>query len=168
MLNVPVNLKEEILKLIEEKGYELYEKDNQLFFNILEKPVEEIIEVEQVFIPESPLVQEEKDKKFYIITEILNTEETYVSNLKMLIEKFINPIEEGKILSPSSVQTIFSSVKSIYQLNLQFLESLKSEIETKEDVEYKIAECFLKYQESFKSYSCKFIFSLKFSLLDKL
>lgn len=117
---------------------------------------EEEVSIPQEKTTETEVLDQKQQKRANIIGEILSTEETYISNLQILVERFLIPIEEGKILSPSSIQTIFSCIKTIYKLNSTFLEALKKSAEETEEKEYHIAETFTKFDQSFKLYTSNF------------
>lgn len=95
------------------------------------------------------------EKRNNILEEILSTETTYVENLKMLVERFLIPLKEKKILTKSSLESIFSNIEMVLNINSLFLQNLKETLELKNDREFKLAEMLTKFCHSFKLYTSK-------------
>uniref|UniRef100_T1JE05 DH domain-containing protein n=1 Tax=Strigamia maritima TaxID=126957 RepID=T1JE05_STRMM len=83
--------------------------------------------------------------KHKILEEILNSEENYVRNLKLLTQYFVDPISQNSILNPKEIKTIFGEVRAILRTNEEFLRQLKAETD--------ISSAFLKLLPYFKLYS---------------
>lgn len=74
------------------------------------------------------LVQEfhlfkKKRQKARVIAEILSTEESYMQQLNLLETIFMQPL--GGILPPKTCEVLFTNVRSIKQMNHEFLQDLK-------------------------------------------
>lgn len=70
-----------------------------------------------------------------IANEILATEATYCSNLRVIMKVFISPLRErakgeSLILQPGEITTIFGNVELIYNLNIELLSQLRVEFTT--------------------------------------
>ena len=66
-----------------------------------------------------------------ILTEILETEITYVSNLKMIVDNYLRPIREQNILPKDDIRIIFSDIEILVATNKRMLIQLQSKIGTK-------------------------------------
>ncbi|KAJ6245422.1 faciogenital dysplasia protein [Anaeramoeba flamelloides] len=62
--------------------------------------------------------------KLITIRELIETENTYTSQLKLLIKGFKRPLEKNKIISQQVLQTIFSNSDLLLQLNSKFYQRL--------------------------------------------
>lgn len=68
-----------------------------------------------------------------IAEEILQTEQFYVSNLRLIIELFMNPLRDKldskeEIISKEQIRTIFSDIEVIYNYNKNFLAQLEPKL----------------------------------------
>jgi len=62
-----------------------------------------------------------------VIEELVHTEETYIQNLKVIVNLFLKPLEEKNILNKVQLSNLFSNVQFIYdQVNSQLLLRLQS------------------------------------------
>src|SRR4051812_33709994 len=82
-----------------------------------------------------------------VVREILSSEHIYVSNLRVLIEVFLQPlrraVESGKgIIPPEDIKSIFSNLEDIYAYNANFLEKLDARV-SNWSVESLIGDIFL-------------------------
>lgn len=59
------------------------------------------------------------------ILELIQTEESYVNDLKIVINAFEKPLRKARILSDQDLNTIFLNWKSLLEYNQSFLHSLK-------------------------------------------
>ena len=81
------------------------------------------------------MTKDPKDEPMYIrrekiAKEVFETEEKYVSNLKVLLDVFVNPLNQAiidhkPILSVDEMNTVFSVVQLIYNLHVSFLNKLR-------------------------------------------
>ncbi|XP_065835989.1 rho guanine nucleotide exchange factor 39-like [Oscarella lobularis] len=60
-------------------------------------------------------------KRDRIVQEILDTEVSYIGNLELIIELFLNPIRETCLLPDDARATIFSNVEAILAVNRELL-----------------------------------------------
>jgi hypothetical protein len=82
-----------------------------------------------------------------VVREILSSEHIYVSNLRVLIEVFLQPLrraaESGKGIIPlEDIKRIFSNLEDIYAYNMQFLDKLDARV-SNWSVESLIGDIFL-------------------------
>eukprot|EP01080_Neovahlkampfia_damariscottae_P002501 gene2501-3207_t len=92
-------------------------------------------------------------KRNDILEEFLETEETYVSNLNVLMKYFINPFLKDGIVSPQFHSKVFSSVSVVLGVNTVFLTKLKMVL--KESDENKLSEMsklLSSFAQTFKLY----------------
>lgn len=81
------------------------------------------------------MTKDPKDEPMYlrrekIAKEVFETEEKYVSNLKVLLDVFVNPLNQAiidhkPILTVDEMNTVFSVVQLIYNLHVSFLNKLR-------------------------------------------
>lgn len=92
------------------------------------------------------------EKRKHIIKEFLDTERTYVTNLKVAIERFITPLKS--IISKQSIHIIFGSWEQVYGINSMFLKALEESLnEQKMDANLKFAEMLTTFSQCFKLYT---------------
>lgn len=70
---------------------------------------------------------EERNK---VIGELVSTEETYVKDLQVVVEKFQEPLEQRNLLSPTEVKRLFWNIGSIYKLHTNVLSKLNANLQT--------------------------------------
>ncbi|CAH0547503.1 unnamed protein product [Brassicogethes aeneus] len=85
-------------------------------------------------------------KKNRALLEIINSEMKYVSQLETIINFFMNPIKERKLLKQDDFETLFGNIKTIYSINKNLLEELDEGTKN-------VAQAFLKVAPFFKLYS---------------
>jgi len=61
-------------------------------------------------------------------TEIYTTEKTYVEQLTIIVEHFIIPTKEKKLISDSGLSLMFTELMSIQQLHVDFLSQMEQRI----------------------------------------
>jgi hypothetical protein len=93
-----------------------------------------------------------QEKRSNILQEILSTEETYVENLTILVDRYLKPIRSKELLSGSQIQSIFSNAETLQQLNSMFLRDLKTSMKSGEK-DVKMAEVLSKFAQGFKLYT---------------
>ena len=59
-------------------------------------------------------------KRFYRIKELIDTENTYVNNLKIMLEKYYLPCKEQHILEQKDLEKIFNPILKIFAVNKGF------------------------------------------------
>jgi len=124
-------------------------------------------EMNAVVMQHSPLPSRMKPgvKLRKSIIELIETEKSYVKNLKVLLERYLIPLKEEDFLSKDEAELLVTNVREIYEFQIKFFEKLKSivrnesnfdgitEINELQNVVYLIGETFLEYVEKFKLYS---------------
>ncbi|ELP90040.1 Rho guanine nucleotide exchange factor, putative [Entamoeba invadens IP1] len=63
-----------------------------------------------------------------VAQELLSTEESYVQQLKLLVEEFVKPITRDQIIPAETSRKIFSDIEMILSVNTKFLESFQKVI----------------------------------------
>ena len=66
--------------------------------------------------------------------QLIATEESYLDQIKQLVEIFYNPLMELKILSEKKGTEIFSNISTIYSLNKIFLSELKNKMSKQQSI----------------------------------
>eukprot|EP01080_Neovahlkampfia_damariscottae_P004794 gene4794-8380_t len=89
-------------------------------------------------------------QRMFLVKELVQTEKTYVSNLKLFINTFINPLK--KILNSNQMTSLFSNIEQIYQLNVKLLIELEKTME-QFPKENRIGEICSKVFPFFRSYT---------------
>ncbi|XP_071870354.1 putative protein tag-52 [Bombus fervidus] len=90
--------------------------------------------------------EKEKDLKFQAIHEILTTEATYLRQLEILMEYFVQPMIERKLLHHSLLSTLSENIKTLYNVSGELIKELKQDPRN-------IAGAFHKLAPFFKLYS---------------
>ncbi|XP_033204300.1 putative protein tag-52 [Bombus vancouverensis nearcticus] len=90
--------------------------------------------------------EKEKNLKFQAIQEILTTEATYLRQLEILMEYFVQPIIEKKLLHHSLLSTLSENIKTLYNVSGELIKELKQDPRN-------IAGAFHKLAPFFKLYS---------------
>jgi hypothetical protein len=90
-------------------------------------------------------------KRKRLAQELLETETTYVSNLKELLEFYYQPLKENselseseRIISPDDVKDIFSSLRTIIPMNETLLEALQAAVNVPDSEQIIIGEAFMR------------------------
>jgi len=65
-----------------------------------------------------------------VLTEILQTERSYIQDLTVLMEVFLKPLREKSILSGEELNAIFLNVEIIFAVNQQLLTKLEATLST--------------------------------------
>ena len=59
-------------------------------------------------------------KRFYRIKELIETENTYVTNLQLLLERYYLPCKEKQMFDINQIEMIFQPILKIFPINKQF------------------------------------------------
>jgi len=100
-----------------------------------------------------------KDQRENVVYEIHETEETYVQDLKCIVEVFLLPLRESKIISPEEISKIFSTVELLLPLHQDFLkqiseaESVVKLISPGKRPTTTVGQCFMTMSQYLKMYS---------------
>ncbi|KAJ3088951.1 hypothetical protein HK102_007559 [Quaeritorhiza haematococci] len=89
-----------------------------------------------------------------VIDEIVRTERTYVAQLEALLEIYVAPLEESKILAPHEMCILFSNIGSISMFHGEhFLPALQDAATSPNDNSESIGAVFIAHSPYFKLYS---------------
>ncbi len=107
--------------------------------------------------PRSSLrVQVSKEKREWILSEIISSEKTYVESLKTLTNWFAEPLLQNKIISEESWKLLFQHLELLLSINEPLLKDLEDFLQEKLEKglsSQNIAQIFLNTANSFRSYS---------------
>lgn len=82
---------------------------------------------------EAQELQKKRARRQEILNELLDTERIYVENLEVIIQLFVHPAKEKKILTRVEIGSLFSNVESLYeQVNTKLLAHLEALIDPPE------------------------------------
>jgi hypothetical protein len=90
-----------------------------------------------------------------ITAEMLSTEQSYVSNLRTVLELFSNPLKAAaqstptQILSLEQIKVLFGPLEPVFQINSEFCVCLENAMKHWH-VDQKIGDMFIKAADSFK------------------
>ncbi|MDP2436310.1 MAG: FYVE zinc finger domain-containing protein [archaeon] len=65
-------------------------------------------------------------KRKHAALEILTTEQSYCRTLDLVVEKFLLPVREGRVLSPHNQAAVFSNIEDIRSKNKELLAGLEA------------------------------------------
>lgn len=85
-------------------------------------------------------------KREKALLEIVNSEIKYVNQLETIINFFMKPVEERKILKPDDFKILFGNINTIYNINKELLEELDKGF-------HNVANAFSKIAPFLKLYS---------------
>jgi len=92
------------------------------------------------------------NKRLAAIEEFVKTEERYVRTLAILVSEFVAPIEEQQLLRKNEIDTMFSDIKPIANLNGNFLRDLKTMFDTYDDNTSEIGKVCISFFPYLKMY----------------
>ena len=115
-------------------------------------------EVDSMFTPREGKRAFEKSKQIHqgkIISEIIETEESFLKQLRLVNTLYRKTIEESDILPKSVIANqLFPGILGLIPLHEDLLKSLKEEVASVEEIHNaKIADIFLNFQEVMKVHS---------------
>ena len=94
------------------------------------------------------------DKQLRVMEEIISTEQTFVSELGVVIDVYITPLRDGGVMSREDMQTVFSTWELLYGFNSKLLEDLVSQKDGPEGVKgVPFGTIFKDFSPFFKMYS---------------
>ena len=102
-----------------------------------------------------------------VISELIDTERNYVSNLSHMIKLYLEPLQEESFMSESEVTSLFGNIQEIFSFQREFLQALEEAVESDsnapvssldspkqlKNVLLSVAGTFLFYTDHFKLYS---------------
>jgi hypothetical protein len=97
-----------------------------------------------------------KEKRDWVLREIVSTEKTFVDSLKILDAWFMTPLKSYDIMPEQSWTTIFKHVELVISINTPFLYDLEifiRQTDSGASTTLNIPEIFQKHMQSFRLYS---------------
>ncbi|XP_032228950.1 protein still life, isoform SIF type 1 isoform X2 [Nematostella vectensis] len=100
-----------------------------------------------------------------VIYELAETERSYVKDLKLLLNRFLDPLKDENFMSQAEVKALVGTVDEILDFQITFLSEMERLLSSEtgfdafdtipqfQNVIYTIGETFLQYTEHFKLYS---------------
>ncbi|KAJ8266663.1 hypothetical protein GJAV_G00133200 [Gymnothorax javanicus] len=113
----------------------------------------------------TPRQLSDADKLRKVISELVETERTYVKDLNVLIERYLTPLQEESFLTQDELDVLFGNLPEMVEFQVEFLKTLEdgtqlvSDLETLERVDqfkkvlFSLGGSFLYYADRFKIYS---------------
>jgi len=102
-------------------------------------------------------ITNDKKRIEQITSEILSTERTYVSELKSLINIYIEPLKKNNLLEQEEYNSIFANIEDIYKFHEKtFLPPLENVCRSNDD---KISKFFLDISSSFEIFYSKYYYA---------
>ncbi|XP_073685542.1 rho guanine nucleotide exchange factor TIAM1 isoform X1 [Garra rufa] len=105
------------------------------------------------------------DKLRKVISELVDTERTYVKDLNILIERYLNPLQKESFLSQDELDVLFGNLAEMVEFQVEFLKTLEdgtrlvTDLDKLERVDqfkkvlFSLGGSFLYYADRFKIYS---------------
>ncbi|XP_037081039.1 protein still life, isoform SIF type 1-like isoform X2 [Pollicipes pollicipes] len=105
------------------------------------------------------------DKLRKVLTELIDTERTYVKHLNSLIDNYLEPLRRESFITPAEINALFGNIPDIVEFQRDFLQSLEEAVEMEpnlgrletptqfKNVLFSIGNAFLYHTNSFKLYS---------------
>ncbi|XP_012264904.2 putative protein tag-52 isoform X1 [Athalia rosae] len=90
-------------------------------------------------------LEREKNLRAQAVQEILMSEVTYLHQLELIMQFFMEPMIERKIMNHASYSTLFGNIETIYNVNGELLKELKQDPENVAKAFYKLAPFFKLY-----------------------
>ncbi|XP_008182231.1 protein still life, isoform SIF type 1 isoform X4 [Acyrthosiphon pisum] len=109
------------------------------------------------------LTDAEKLRK--VISELVDTEKSYIKHLNNLLENYLEPLKQETFLSGAEIAVLFGNIQEIVQFQHQFLQNLEEAVhqepnfhkfdqpEQFKNILFSIGSAFLYYVNHFKLYS---------------
>ncbi|XP_064413497.1 rho guanine nucleotide exchange factor TIAM1 [Latimeria chalumnae] len=118
-------------------------------------------------VPQSATMRQltDADKLRKVICELVETERTYVKDLKYLMERYLKPLQNETFLSQDELDVLFGNLAEMVEFQVEFLKTLEDgvrlvpDLENLEKVEefkkvlFSLGGSFLYYADRFKIYS---------------
>ncbi|CAB1333313.1 unnamed protein product [Coregonus sp. 'balchen'] len=91
------------------------------------------------------------DKLRKVISELVETEKTYVKDLNCLIERYLTPLQKESFLTQDELDVLFGNLGEMLEFQVEFLKTLEDGTRLK--VLFSLGGSFLYYADRFKIYS---------------
>ncbi|TRY83145.1 hypothetical protein DNTS_020657 [Danionella cerebrum] len=113
----------------------------------------------------TPRQLSDADKLRKVISELVDTERTYVKDLNILIERYLNPLQKESFLSQEELDVLFGNLAEMVEFQVEFLKTLEdgtrlvADLDKLERVDqfkkvlFSLGGSFLYYADRFKIYS---------------
>ncbi|KAJ8342539.1 hypothetical protein SKAU_G00324670 [Synaphobranchus kaupii] len=113
----------------------------------------------------TPRQLSDADKLRKVISELVETERTYVKDLNCLIERYLTPLQKESFLTQDELDVLFGNLAEMVEFQVEFLKTLEDgtqlvpDLETLERVDqfkkvlFSLGGSFLYYADRFKIYS---------------
>jgi len=96
------------------------------------------------------------DKRFNIVKEMVNTEDTYCQNLTIMREVYMTPLivlaNQLPSINPEDLKIVFSSSEVISNYSAKLLEELRERMSTWNNERTKVGDIFLRMASFLKTY----------------
>uniref|UniRef100_A0A8K9WLD4 TIAM Rac1 associated GEF 1a n=1 Tax=Oncorhynchus mykiss TaxID=8022 RepID=A0A8K9WLD4_ONCMY len=115
--------------------------------------------------PQSSSQLSHADKLRKVISELVETERTYVKDLGCLIERYLTPLQKERFLTQDELDVLFGNLGEMLQFQVEFLKTLEDgtrlvanldrleRVEQFKKVLFSLGGSFLYYADRFKIYS---------------
>ncbi|XP_026129442.1 T-lymphoma invasion and metastasis-inducing protein 1-like isoform X1 [Carassius auratus] len=113
----------------------------------------------------TPRQLSDADKLRKVISELVDTERTYVKDLNILIERYLNPLQKESFLSQDELDVLFGNLAEMVEFQVEFLKTLEDGTRLVPDLDklervdqfkkvlFSLGGSFLYYADRFKIYS---------------
>ncbi|XP_051973371.1 rho guanine nucleotide exchange factor TIAM1-like [Xyrauchen texanus] len=113
----------------------------------------------------TPRQLSDADKLRKVISELVDTERTYVKDLNFLIERYLNPLQKESFLSQDELDVLFGNLVEMVEFQVEFLKTLEDgtrlvpdlgnleRVDQFKKVLFSLGGSFLYYADRFKLYS---------------
>lgn len=113
----------------------------------------------------TPRQLSDADKLRKVISELVDTEKTYVKDLNFLIERYLNPLQKESFLSQDELDVLFGNLAEMVEFQVEFLKTLEDGTRLLPDLDklervdqfkkvlFSLGGSFLYYADRFKIYS---------------
>ena len=91
----------------------------------LQKSTEIKKQEEQKILEENLNKKRTKQMRQYIINELIETEKIFIENLKIVIEVFLHPIRQQRLLNNFEIVSLFSNIEKVLDIDLILLDDFE-------------------------------------------
>uniref|UniRef100_A0A671PFU4 T-lymphoma invasion and metastasis-inducing protein 1-like n=1 Tax=Sinocyclocheilus anshuiensis TaxID=1608454 RepID=A0A671PFU4_9TELE len=133
--------------------------------NSTEGPISCSSPISPLPVPFTPRQLSDADKLRKVISELVDTERTYVKDLNILIERYLNPLQKESFLSQDELDVLFGNLAEMVEFQVEFLKTLEDGTRLVPDLDklervdkfkkvlFSLGGSFLYYADRFKIYS---------------
>ncbi|XP_047660647.1 rho guanine nucleotide exchange factor TIAM1 isoform X2 [Tachysurus fulvidraco] len=121
--------------------------------------------ISPVPVPSTQRQLSDADKLRKVISELVDTERTYVKDLHFLIERYLTPLQKEHFLSQDELDVLFGNLPEMVEFQVEFLKTLEDgtrlvpdlnkleKVDQFKKVLFSLGGSFLYYADRFKIYS---------------